>query len=1016
MLAVSAAALIYTSYSIFDSNSKKMQAAMEQASPLSADQMFAIETSVNASKDSLLETGIYIFGAICALSFLLGMRLTRPVREIRKGARAISGGNLDYEFPSYSDRELWDICAAFSDIAKTASRQKKALALNEFFINRLVDPFWIIDQDFVITDVNQAFEGLFGYSRQEVIGNTIFEFMDEEDEKELRKKPLAVEGHTHCRTRDVSIISKSGELAPVRLTWFQAGHEAGEMPGVVCVIKDARNEHSLRRALGEAGLFGRTLMEAIPEPVMVLDHDLNIISANKAAREGSGHELIGGRCSSLFRVMPDSCRVPLPEECPALSVFKSGIPARNIHEINDGRNILYYEMAVYPIHGEAGAVKNVLALVHDISGKKKFENEIALKNRELTALLGISRLLNKTLVWDEIFSFVLDNLIEFTGMDGGCIFTLDDTARELSCRRHKGLSENFATAIGPIRMGDDIPGRVAATGQPFTTSNLAADRRAEKSLLRHTGVMACAAFPIMGKEKVLGVFVVFSLKAHTFSAAEESVLGSIGEMAGMAFENVRLYDKMKLMYQHQKWRKAEEHRELARMASAIAGQTDIQEMLGSALNIMKGAVMADFIWFLELDGEGSLIARAASDPDIPAGFPADAKDGTLMETRALNSREPVIIQDLHELRELNMPQCLKKYGFEAACSVPVLSEGKATAVIGLYFSGYRRPREEDISFLQTTTSILAVAMEQARTFEKMALERGASDIVLESIEDGIIAVNRKGRITLMNSSAGELAGVVSGFGGGKACTDLFKGSAENSMFNSILGSCLDISLSGKQTRHETVLTHAGANIPVLLDSYPVRSENGDIVGVVFVIKDLSGQTGASGEECPQRELEARDLDPMKLLIEIKDEFEGQAGNKGGQIILSGTPSLSLSGDAAKLKEMLRGLVENALSYSDQGCRIEMWADRFNGFVEIGIKDNGWGIPAGELKKIMGSMYRGKTARPADGAGQARINPGLRCSREIARMHKGNLHIDSVPGEGTTIRIHLPASDKVARDK
>ncbi len=715
LLAISAAAVVITSYSVFDRNSKKMQAAMEDASPLTADQMFAIQTSVNASKDSLLQTGLYIVAAVCALAFLLGIKLTKPLGEVRKGARAISGGDLDYEFPSYADKELWDICAAFSDLAKTFKRQARVLALKELFINKVMDPFWIIDPDFAITDINPAFENLFGYSRQDVIGSSVFELMDEDDERALRKKPFAVAG----RINEISMITKSGDLLPVQITWFPVGEEMTITPGAIGVIRDNSREHSLKNSLAEAGEFSRTLMDAMPEPAVVLDRHLNIVSANKAARESSGYELSGKNCSSLFRVPPASCSYHMPEDCPVSSVFSTGAATRQMHEINDGRNTAYYEMAAYPVKDPSGQVKNVLMLVQDISGRKKFENEIAVKTRELTALLGVSRLLNKTLVWDEIFSIVLDNTVDFSGMDGGCVFTLDDAGKELSCRKYKGLSDSFGSAVSAIRIGEDIPGRVAATGQAFTTSDLAADRRAEKSMLRHTGIKACAVFPIKGKEKTLGVFIVFGLKSHTFSASEENVLGSIGEISGMAFENVRLYERMKLMYQHQKWRKAEDHRELARMASALSAHVDLKEMLKTALDIMKGAVMADFIWLLELDADGNLHAKSASSPDIAEGARIYGKDERSLESRALSLKEPVLIPDLDADGGGEFPECLKKYGFEAACAVPVLSEGIATSVIGLYFTGYRRPTEEDISFLQTTTSILDIAVRQARAFGKI---------------------------------------------------------------------------------------------------------------------------------------------------------------------------------------------------------------------------------------------------------------------------------------------------------
>jgi two-component system nitrogen regulation sensor histidine kinase NtrY len=109
--------------------------------------------------------------------------------------------------------------------------------------------------------------------------------------------------------------------------------------------------------------------------------------------------------------------------------------------------------------------------------------------------------------------------------------------------------------------------------------------------------------------------------------------------------------------------------------------------------------------------------------------------------------------------------------------------------------------------------------------------------------------------------------------------------------------------------------------------------------------------------------------------------------------------LTFLADDKLLAQVLINVVKNSLeaySESKQGSRISLNAFKNpEGRIVITIKDNGPGIDADTLEKIFVPFFTTKES----GSGI-----GLSLSRQIMRIHNGNITCDSVPGEGTTVSL------------
>jgi len=112
-----------------------------------------------------------------------------------------------------------------------------------------------------------------------------------------------------------------------------------------------------------------------------------------------------------------------------------------------------------------------------------------------------------------------------------------------------------------------------------------------------------------------------------------------------------------------------------------------------------------------------------------------------------------------------------------------------------------------------------------------------------------------------------------------------------------------------------------------------------------------------------------------------------------------------SGDADALRSAVQNVVGNAIKYSASGASIDVLVDAHDSRVRIVVADHGLGIDAADLPHVFKPFYRGRRAVDAQIRG---TGVGLSVVRHVVDAHRGDVSIDSRPGEGTTVTIALPA--------
>ena len=112
----------------------------------------------------------------------------------------------------------------------------------------------------------------------------------------------------------------------------------------------------------------------------------------------------------------------------------------------------------------------------------------------------------------------------------------------------------------------------------------------------------------------------------------------------------------------------------------------------------------------------------------------------------------------------------------------------------------------------------------------------------------------------------------------------------------------------------------------------------------------------------------------------------------------------INGDSLRLERVLYNLLENAIKYSPEGGKIEVFAKIEDDYVVIGVSDQGIGISPLDQTKLFKPFQRlDRTIAHRDKG----VGLGLRVCRRLVEAHGGRIWVESEPGEGSTFFFTLP---------
>jgi two-component system sensor histidine kinase SenX3 len=149
----------------------------------------------------------------------------------------------------------------------------------------------------------------------------------------------------------------------------------------------------------------------------------------------------------------------------------------------------------------------------------------------------------------------------------------------------------------------------------------------------------------------------------------------------------------------------------------------------------------------------------------------------------------------------------------------------------------------------------------------------------------------------------------------------------------------------------------------------------------------------------------RTVEVDAVVAEALDRCRMKANARGITLTSTGVRGLRVLGSEDLLVTALRNLLENAVVYSPERTRVVVSVKKSaDGFAEMGVTDQGIGIPERDLERIFERFYRVDPARSRATGG---TGLGLAIVKHVMAAHGGRVTVRSVESAGSTFTLWLP---------
>jgi len=401
----------------------------------------------------------------------------------------------------------------------------------------LPDPILVHDENFSIMRVNRALLNKIGSPAESVLNRAC--------ETALPHFGSSWKGCPYCGSEAPEFRDAPdpcfGGFSIVSTTSYTAD-ETG-LSGVVHIIRDT----TARRAAEERY---RTLFEQVQEGVFVSTPDGRVVDCNDVFVQLLGYnsrdEVLARDIAQSFYANPGERDVFLKRMAKDGMVRNFEVSLRR----QDGTILTVLENS-YATRTASGNIIRYHGVLLDITEKKRAEDEVRRRNRELEALNTVAVLASQSFDLDEIVNLVLRNLVDMFHADTAAILLLDaDTRRLRRCASYGHRSE-MGSNFPEIRIPDEFWERMMNFHVEIVTDRDLAQLPPDFTKFVLAEQLRSWIWVVMWSgEKVMGVMGVSSRKEGSFSDRDAGLLIALGRQLANSIEKVKLYEETSKAYDH----------------------------------------------------------------------------------------------------------------------------------------------------------------------------------------------------------------------------------------------------------------------------------------------------------------------------------------------------------------------------------------------------------------------------------------------------------------------------------
>lgn len=905
-------------------------------------------------------------------------------RYVRKDGHVIwmhVSGSLVHDeqgAPRYFASQMVDITARKEEEIERAATQQRTRQVLE----RITDGFFALDREWCFTYVNEAAELMLGRTRQELLGTNIWVTF-----------PEAVESPVHASYQQAMAegVTTTVEFFFTPLDYWVEARAYSSPDGLSVFFHDVTASRQLVNELRESERKFRSLVDHLPAVVYILAGDERQTTTYFSPRlkDLTGYtpsEAIAWRKASpwLSAIHPED-RVRVGAE--AARAVAAGAPfrAEYRHARKDGTYVWVLDEGV-PVHDDAGTIVNWHGVLLDVSDRVQAEEE----RSHLASIVESAE--------DGILSTTLDGTITSWNHGAEKLFgyRVDEAiGQPVTMVRPPEWITDIDDLVDGVRYGDSIVGheteRMTRDGRRIRVSLSISPIRDVNGSIVGIATISRDVTALREAEAAL------RLRDRALLAATNGILITDATRPGdpivdvnPAFEHLTGYQRSEVLGRSCRFLQgADTDPEAVRcLREAIAAGRDVTKTL---LNYRKDGTpfWIDLHVAAVRDSDGQLTHFVGIQTDVSERIAAEA---AVRESESRfrgvweNTRDAMSLSNSEGIVQAINPAHTDLYGYSP------------DALVGQHYS-IIYPEAEHDALAAANRGFFAEAGFPP-TFESTIHRKDGgvreTEIRISFIEvDGVrqVMVSAIRDVTDRKRLEHDLRLALRGAQAATHSKSLFLAMMSHELrtpLQAVLG-YTDFLLLGpessltSQQKGDLGYIHDGAT---------------RMMALIDELLDLSRM------EAGQLELVEEPVDLAVIIEQVRQDIAPQVVAKGLALHINLPSALPpVSGDPARLRQILLNLAANAVKFTEAGG-VQLTASKAGDEIQIVVSDTGIGISAEAMPLIFEEFHQvdGSMTRRHGGAGL-----GLAIAHRLATQMGGAITVVSQPGSSSAFTLHLPTA-------
>lgn len=603
---------------------------------------------------------------------------------------------------------------------------------------------------------------------------------------------------------------------------------------------------------------------------------------------------------------------------------------------------------------EASALQTLAASIGAAKQREQIELKLRHEREVADTLREVGAVLTSTLELDEMLARLLDQARRIVPFDSANVMLIQDgVARIVRCTGHDafgGSLDEVRQVAFPLHNSPYI-GSILKSGAPLILPDVREARHWKRT--PGTDHIRCwLGMPFLVRGEVVGLFALDSVTPRFYTDEHVRMLIPFAQQAGIAYENVRLYEQQRAQAVELATR-LEQLDALYTASQSILSSLDLDVILQRCAGQMNRLTRSTRTSICSFDpATRSGVVQAIWPEPAPADGAARCQPGDRVDFRS-----PLleVVIDEHEVIRFSAMQARSAFPDRLSLGeaqelvvVPIYSQARTLGVAVLRGDPARNFTVDDLQACRVLASQAAISFEQALLFSDIReLERIKSEMIRLASHD------LRGPLTRLQA------------------------------YHQIL-----------TTQHDTLSPEARLNY--LRQGGETAAEMQQIVTNLLSLERIEEQHRLAQPvvwmDVITHAIDAVRADLAESLCTLEVDCAGQLPDGRG--------------DPIRLERALANLLSNAIKYTPAGGQIVVRGIfKYYGnqpCVAIEVEDSGIGIPLDQQDRIFEPFFRVETDADIPGLGL-----GLSVVKAAVAYHNGSVYMDSEPGQGSLFGFRIP---------